>query len=84
MASLTINITDGAERQLRGQAEAAGKSLEELASDVLQLQASAATRLREISGQVYDRFLATGMTDEQLADALEQEDHHSRGVPYNG
>lgn len=83
MASLTIQIPDGAEQTLRRQAAAAGKPVEQLASEVLQAQAAAAARLSQISADVFERFSASGMTDEELADALEREDHEARGVPYD-
>ena len=35
-------------------------------------------RLREISGSTYERFLASGMTDEQVGDELEDAKHRAR------
>ena len=83
MASLTIELPDVAERTLRRQAAAAGKPVEQLASEVLQAQASAAARLDQVGSEVYGRFAASGMTDAELAEVLEKEDHEARGVPYD-
>ena len=83
MTTITIQIPDPAAQQLRAQAAAAGKPVEQLVSEVLQVQASALESLREITSGVAERFAATGMTDEQLADQLEREDHAARGVAYD-
>ena len=43
---------------------------------------SPAKTLRDISGPAYERFLASGMSEDELAERLEREDHAARGVPY--
>ncbi len=83
MATITVRIADRTEAKLRRQAEAAGKPVEQLVSEVLEAQASPAETLRQISGTVHERFLESGMTEEELAERLEREDHDARGVPYN-
>jgi hypothetical protein len=80
MGTMSVNIPDPAEERLRRQASAAGKPLEQLAAEVLIAQAT--PTLREISGAVYQRFLSCGMTEDELAEILEREDHAARGVPY--
>jgi len=83
MATITVKIPDPTEARLRRQAEAAGKPVEQFVSDVLEAQTSPAKSLRDISGPVAQRFAQSGMTEEELSDLLEREDHQARGVPYN-
>jgi hypothetical protein len=83
MATITVKIPDPTEESLRRQAEAAGKPVEQFVSEVLEAQAAPAKMLRDISGSVHQRFLESGMSEEELAERLEREDHAARGVPYN-
>lgn len=82
MATITIQIPDPTEAKLRRQAEAAGKPVDQFVRDVLEAQTSPAQTLRDISGPVHQRFLDTGMSEDELADRLEREDHAARGIPY--
>ena len=83
MATITIKIPDPTVEKLRLQAHAAGKPVEQFVSDVLEAQASPAKALHEISGSIHQRFLQSGLTEEELAERLEREDHAARGVPYD-
>ena len=83
MATITVKIPDPTEKRLRLQAKAAGKPVEQFVSEVLEAQAAPAKTLRDISGSVQQRFLESGMSEEELVDRLEREDHAARGVPYN-
>jgi len=83
MATITVKIPDPAEESLRRQADAAGKPIEQFVSEVLEAQAAPAKTLRDISGSVHQRFLEAGMSEEELAERLEREDHAARGVPYD-
>jgi hypothetical protein len=83
MATITIKIPDPTEERLRRQAEAAGKPVEQFVSEVLEAQAAPAKTLRDFSGSVHQRFLESGMTEQELTDRLEREDHAARGVPYD-
>jgi hypothetical protein len=83
MATITVKIPDPTEERLRVQARAAGKPVEQYVREVLEAQTAPTTTLREISGSVYPRFVATGMSEEELAETLEREDHAARGVPYD-
>jgi hypothetical protein len=82
VATMMVQIPDPTEATLRRQAMAAGKPIEQFVIEVLEAQASSGRTLREISGDVSDQFIASGMTEEQLAEQLEREDHAARGVPY--
>jgi hypothetical protein len=83
MATITVKIPDPIEESLRRQAEAAGKPVEQFVSEVLEAQAAPAKTLRDISGSVQKQFLESGMSEEELAERLEREDHAARGVPYD-
>ena len=82
MATMTIRIPDSTEAKLRQLAKAAGKPVEQLVVEVLEAQ-TCGQRLGDISKDVSHRFLASGMSEEELADILEREDHSARGVPYD-
>lgn len=83
MATITVNVSDPTAEKLRLQAHAAGKPVEQFVSEVLEAQVSPAKTLREMSGSVQQRFLQSGLTEEELAERLEREDHAVRGVPYD-
>ena len=83
MATITVKIPDPTVERLRRQAQAAGKPVEQFVSEVLEAQAAPAKTLRDISSSVHKRFLESGMSEEELADRLEREDHAARGVPYD-
>jgi hypothetical protein len=83
MATITVRIPDPTEARLRMQALAAGKPIEQYVSEVLEAQTTPAKALLQISGSVHQRFISTGMSEEELAETLEREDHADRGVPYD-
>jgi hypothetical protein len=83
MATITVKIPDPTEERLRRQAKAAGKPVEQFVSEVLEAQTTPAKTLRSISGSVQEQFLESGMSEEELAERLEREDHAARGVPYD-
>ncbi|HEV8292779.1 MAG TPA: hypothetical protein VGP94_12685 [Tepidisphaeraceae bacterium] len=83
MATLTIRIPDKIEGKLRLLAKAAGKPVEQFVGDVLEAQTSGRRLLQQISGDVGHRFSESGMSEEELAECLEREDHRVRGVPYD-
>ena|SRR2546423_176007 len=83
MSTITIRIPDRTEAKLQQMAKAAGKSLEQLVGNFLEAQASGKKMLQEISGGVQKRFMESGMTEEELAERLEREDHQARGVDYH-
>jgi hypothetical protein len=83
MITITVQIPEPVEAKLRLQAQAAGKPIEQLVTELLEAQVSPPKTLVDISGPVYQRFLASGMSEEELAESLEREDHAARGVPYD-
>ena len=52
--------------------------METYVSRLLQHFTEAPTPLEEISGPIYQRFLASGMTDDELGEELERAKHESR------
>ncbi|HEY8751341.1 MAG TPA: hypothetical protein VIM11_25390 [Tepidisphaeraceae bacterium] len=83
MATITVKISDPVEQRLRRLAKAAGKPIEQFAGEVLESQAAPDQILHAISGSVQTRFSESGMTEDELAERLEKEDHAARGVRYD-
>ncbi len=75
--TLEISLTPEAESRLRERAAAAGKQPAELARAIVERDVRRPT-LEEISGPIYQEFLKSGMTDEQLGDLLEDAKHAMR------
>jgi hypothetical protein len=76
--NLTISLPPDAEHTLQERARAAGLDATTYASQLLQNSLRPPRTLQELSGQVYQRFLASGITDDQLGDELEQAKHEMR------
>ena len=76
--SLHISISPQAEALLRKRAEAAGKSPDALASEILELGVSRPRTLEELSGPLAEEFHRSGMTDDEHGDFLEREKHAMR------
>ena len=79
--NLTIEISDEAAAALSGRAAAAGASLAEYAAGIVERTAEGTRPLRQISGPAADDFRASGMTDVELGDFLEDAKHRSRHEP---
>lgn len=75
--TLHIELTKEAESRLRQRAEAAGKHPADLAGAIIERDLCRPT-LEEISGPIYQRFLESGMTDDELGDMLEKAKHDMR------
>ena len=76
--SLTISLPPDAESKLQERARAAGLDAPTYAAQLLQHSLRPPRTLQDISGPVYQRFLESGTTDEQLGDELEQAKHEMR------
>lgn len=76
--SVMISLPPEAEARLKSRAEAAGQELPEFLSKLVSQFAQAPKSLEEISGDVYKNFLASGMTDDELGDMLEEAKHEMR------
>ena len=76
--AVTLKLSRSAEARLVGRAAASGKPLAEYIATLVESVVAAPRTIEEISGPVYQRFLASGTTDEQLSDELEQAKHEMR------
>ena len=79
---LSIPLSPEAEKALRQRADAAGKDptfvATELLARILTRTGLTCARLEEISGESHRAFLASGMTDDQLGEELENIKHADR------
>jgi hypothetical protein len=77
--TLAVPISPQAERRLADKAKAAGVDLPTFVSRLLETEAQRPT-LVELSGEVFENFKRTGMTDEELGRRLEDEKHSARAA----
>jgi hypothetical protein len=75
---LTISIPPEAEAKLQQRAAEAGEELQSYVARLVAQFAGPPTPLDDISGPIYQRFLESGMTDDELADVLERAKHEMR------
>lgn len=78
LMTLSISISPEAEAKLKAKAEAAGVDVATYAARQLERMAASPPSLAEISGPVAKAFAESGMTEDQLADFLEEEKHAMR------
>jgi len=76
--TLTVTLSPEKERRLRERATAAGQELSAYVSRWIERFADAPVPLEDLSGPVYQEFLQSGMTDDQLGDLLEIIKHEMR------
>ena len=76
--AITLRLSRDAEAKLGQRAAAAGQPLAEYVATLVESVVEAPRTLAEISGPVYERFLQSGTTDEQLSEELEQAKHDMR------
>ena len=75
---LTLRVSKQTQEKLLERAAASGTDLGGYVSAVVEQTARAPIALDQISGSVYQRFLASGSTDDELSDELEQAKHETR------
>ena len=75
---VTLRLSKDAEMKLTERAAATGKPLAEYISTLVESVVETPRTLAEISGPVYQRFLDSGTTDEQLSEELEKAKHDMR------
>jgi hypothetical protein len=75
--TLEISLSAEAESRLLERAAAAGKDPADFVRALLERDMRRPT-LEEISGPVYQEFLNSGLTDDQLAELLEETKHAMR------
>lgn len=76
--SLTIDIPSEAEAKLKLRARACGQELPEYVAKLVTHFAEPPTPLEQLSGPIYQKFLESGMTDDELGDLIEQAKHEMR------
>ena len=75
---VTLRLSSDAQTKLQARAAASGKPLAEYIATLVESVVETPRTLAEISGPVYQRFLDSGTTDEQLSAELEQAKHEMR------
>lgn len=70
-------MPDDVFKRLREKAELAGLDVEKYAARLIESEAMRPTLL-ELSRDLYDQFVASGMTDDQLGQLLEDAKHEMR------
>lgn len=76
--SLTIPLPPETESRLKQRASAAGQDVGEFVSQLVQHFTEPPTPIEKLSGPIYQRFLESGMTDEELGEELERVKHEMR------
>ena len=77
--TLAIPISEQAERRLADRARASGVDLTTFISRLLEAEAERPSA-RELSGEIFENFKRMNMTDEELAERLEDEKHAARAA----
>lgn len=75
---LTLHISRQAQETLAQRAAASGTDLAGYVSAITEQAVQKPLSLEEISGPVYQRFLESGMTEDELSEVLEKEKHAAR------
>lgn len=75
---ISIRLSKEAEAKLKVRAAVAGVDLAEYVATLVEQNARRPLSLEEISGPVAKDFEASGMTDDQLSDVLEEAKHAMR------
>ena len=75
---ITLRLSKDVEAKLAERAASQGIPLAEYVARLVESLVEAPRTLAEISGPVYQRFLDSGTTDEQLSEELEQAKHETR------
>jgi hypothetical protein len=81
--TLTISLPAETETKLLERARVAGLDLPSYAAQILEHSIRSPRTLEEISGPVYQRFLDSGVSDEELGEELEQAKHEMRRARRN-
>ena len=79
MMVLTFSISAEAEEKLKARAAAAGVDVGAYVATLVEQSTGEPLGLTEISGTVADEFAASGMSEDELADLLEEAKHEMRG-----
>jgi hypothetical protein len=78
ITTLTLELSREASEKLARRAAASGQKLPEFISELVEHFSGPPTPLEELSGPIYQRFLDSGTTDEELSEELERAKHEMR------
>ena len=76
--TLTIDLSAETEARLSERASVMGQDLPTYVSGLMARLAASPTSLKVLSGPIYQNFLDSGMTDDELGDMLEDAKHAMR------
>ena len=76
--TITISLSPEREQRLRDRAAAAGLELSAFVCHLVERFADLPVPLEELSGPIYQAFLESGMTDDELGDLLVKAKHEMR------
>ena len=76
--SVTLRLSHDTQANLAGRAAAAGQSLDKYLATLVESLVEAPRTLAEISGPLYQRFLDSGTSDDELSEELEKAKHEMR------
>jgi hypothetical protein len=75
---VTLRLSEHAKEEIVERAAASGTDFANYVSVIVEQVTRKPRSLEEISGDIYTRFVESGMTDDQLGEALEREKHEDR------
>jgi hypothetical protein len=75
---ITLRVSERARKKLVERAAQSGTDVAEYVSTIVEQNTLEPLSVEVISGQVYERFLESGTTDEELSEELEQAKHEMR------
>ena len=75
---LTISVPPESEATLKARAAAAGQNVADFVSQLVNHFAQPPESLENLSGPIYQKFVESGMTDDELAEELERAKHEMR------
>lgn len=75
---ITLHLSKVVEAKLAERAAATGQSLDKYIATLVESVLDSPRTFEQISGPVYQRFLDSGTTDEQISEELEQAKHETR------
>lgn len=75
---LTITVPPEAEAKLKARAAVAGQDVADFVSQMVRHLIEPPTPLEKLSGPIYQKFLESGMSDEELSEELDRVKHEMR------
>ena len=75
---LTISVSPESEAKLKARAAAAGQDVADFVSQMVRHFIEPPTPLEKLSGPIYQKFLESGMSDEELSEELDRAKHEMR------